>query len=307
MTMKDDNNFKYLVSSKKDTLWGITVDNVGSAEISPGYENYPSTKGHPKEYYFRPDKGRILDNYQFIYLSRGQGLCFFRPNVPIEFKAGDMLIIPPYTWHSYFPDHKTGWCEYWIGMRGNIIENRFLNGFVSSSQRVFKIGYCEEIIEYYHRAQEIAVQEMPGYQQVLAGLANMIFTLSLYQDINKSFTRNRNVLLIEQARSLLRENYLTNITPQQVAKQIHMSYSLFRKVFKEYTDISPTQYIIELKLQKARKLLMNTDMSVKEVAFHLNYEDSLYFSTLFKKHVGYTPTVFREMYNNKEYNKIIDL
>lgn len=297
--MGDEQRFKYLVSSKQDSLWGITVDNVGSAEIPPGYKCYPPQCGHPHDYFFRPDKGRMLDNYQFIYISHGRGTCNFHPNTSIEVNAGDMLIIPPFTWHSYWPDRKTGWHEHWIGMRGSAIENRFRNGFVSPSQRIFKIGYNEEIIEYYRRASAIADLEMPGYQQVLAGLANLIFSLALYQDTNQMFANDRNIELIEQARTILRENYLTDITPQEVAKLINMSYSLFRKVFKEYNNISPTQYVIELKLQNARKLLMNTDKSIKEIAFYLNYDDPLYFSSLFKKHVGYSPSTFREKYGRK--------
>lgn len=296
----DEQQFKYLISSQKDMLWGITVDNVGCAEIEPGYRCYPPNCGHPTNYYFRPDKGRMLDNYQFVYISHGQGAyCFAPDEPPVKVSADDMLIIPPHTWHSYYPDRSTGWHEHWIGMRGSTIEERFHNGFVSPSQRIFKIGYNEEIIEYYRRAAEIAQMEMPNYQQVLAGLANMIFSLALYQDSNQISTNDRNIQLIEQARTILRKKYLTDITPQEVAELIHMSYSLFRKAFKAYTHLSPAQYIIELRLQAARKLLMNTNKSIKEIAIYLNYDDSLYFSSLFKKHVGLSPTTFREKYGRK--------
>jgi len=298
--MSEDCNFKYLVSSKKDILWGITVDNVGSSDIPSGYDQYPPLVGHPEAYYFRPEEGRILDNYQFIYISQGKGKVYFSPDRSIEIDAGKMLVIPQYTWHSYHPDKKTGWKEHWIGIRGSMIDNWFENNFVDPEQRIFKVGFSEEIIKYFRRAQEIASEERPGYQQVLASIANMIFSLTLYNDVNKSFTDDRNIQMIEQARAIIRENYLTDITPQQVARRINMSYSWFRKMFKEYTSISPAQYIIELKLQAAKNLLMNSPLSIKEIAFNLNYIDALYFSTLFKKHVGYSPSVFREMYNNVE-------
>ena len=297
--MKDERQFKYLVSSEQDSLWGITVDNVGSAEVPPGYKCYPPQCGHPRDYFFRPDKGRMLDNFQFVYISKGKGMCNFHDSESLQIHTGDMLIIPPFTWHSYWPDRATGWHEHWIGMRGNAIENRFRNGFVSPSQHIFKIGYNEEIIGYYRRAAEIADLEMPGYQQVLAGLANLIFSLALYQDANQVLASDRNMEMIERARTILRENYRESITPQQVAKLVNMSYSLFRKMFKTYNHISPAQYVIELKMQHARKLLMNTNLSIKEIAFHLNYDDPLYFSSLFKRHVGYSPSVFREKHSRK--------
>lgn len=298
--MKDDNGFKYLVSSEKDVQWGIVVDTIGSTDIPPEYDVYPPLVGHPTDYYFNTDEGRILDNYQLIYISRGRGVCYFTPKESIEVESGCVLVIPPYTWHSYFPDKKTGWQEYWIGLTGDIVSNCFCNEFIDPAQRIFKVGYSEEIIEYYNRAQEIAFQEKPCYQQVLAGIAHMILSLTLYHDTNRSFMDDRNIQLVERARAMLRENYLKGITLQQVAGHINMSYSWFRKMFKEYTGVSPAQYVTKLKLQTARTLLLNSDMNIKQIAYHLNYEDALYFSTLFKKYTGYSPSIYRDIYGNVE-------
>ena len=294
--MRNFYTFKYLSSNEHDSLWGITVDNVGSMIIPPGYKCYPPQCGHPYDYFFHREKGRMLDNFQFIYISEGKGICSFHSEKSIQINRGEMLIIPPFTWHSYWPDPKTGWHEHWIGMRGQTVESRFRNGFVNPRQRIFKIGYNEDIIEYYRRATEIASLGKPGHQQVLAGLANLIFSLALYQDSNQEFLNDQNIELIEQARSILRENYRNGITLQQVAKQVNMSYSLFRKTFKAYNNISPAQYMIELKMQNARRLLVSTHKSIKEIAFYLNYDDPLYFSSLFKKHVGCSPTEFRMKY-----------
>ena len=52
--MKNKNLFKYLVSSERDLLWGLIVDNVGQAEISKDYKIYPPKVGHPTDYYFTP-------------------------------------------------------------------------------------------------------------------------------------------------------------------------------------------------------------------------------------------------------------
>lgn len=294
----EDSNFKYLVSSEKDVQWGIVVDTIGSTDIPSGYDIYPPLVGHPTGYYFNTEEGRILDSYQLIYISRGRGTCYFTPDEGIELESGSVLVIPPYTWHSYFPDKKTGWQEYWIGLQGDIVNNCFRNNFIDPAQRVYKVGFCEEMIEYYNRAQEVAFQEKPCYQQVLAGIAHMILSLTLYHATNRSLTDDRNIQLIEQARAMLRENYLKEITPQQVAGHINMSYSWFRKMFKEYTDVSPAQYVTKLKLQTARTLLLNSNMNIKQIAYYLNYEDALYFSTLFKKHTGYSPSIYRDTYSN---------
>ena len=72
--MPKQTSFKYLVCSGPDRLWGITVDTVGEYSVEPGYTVYPPpSAGHPDDYYFNVDRGRILDNYQLIYITQGRG------------------------------------------------------------------------------------------------------------------------------------------------------------------------------------------------------------------------------------------
>ena len=107
-------NYKYLVRSPRDIDWGITVDTVGSEPIPPNYPVYPPRTGHPDAFYFTPSRGRVLDSYQLLYITHGKGYFYTSPDTFIEIKEGDILILQPHVWHSYFPDKKTGWQEYWI-------------------------------------------------------------------------------------------------------------------------------------------------------------------------------------------------
>lgn len=289
-------SFKYLISSDRDRSWGITVDTVGENYVEPGYECYPPpSAGHPSDYFFNVRKGRILDNYQLIYISQGRGWYHETPEKRVEIKSGSMLIIPPYTWHSYYPDKKCGWQEYWIGFRGTHIDNRYNNGFFVRGKIIHTIGFREHIIDQYKEALEIAFKEKTGCQQVLASIANSILAYVIYYDCNDYSVSDLVAGKIDQARIIMRESMLTNITPEEIADRINMSYSWFRKMFKEYTNVSPAHYITQLKLQKAKLLLLNSTMSIKEIAFYLNYEDAAYFSAIFKKYVGCSPSDYKTM------------
>lgn len=271
-------SFKYMVCSDQDKSWGITVDNVGEYYIEPDYSFYPPpSAGHPADYYFNTRNGRILDNYQLIYISKGRGWYHESPEKRVEIKGGTMLIIPPYTWHSYYPDKKSGWQEYWIGFRGAHIDSRYNNGFFVRNKVIHPIGFREHIIDRYKEALEIAFKEKTGCQQVLASIANSILAYVIYYDSNDYSSNDAVAEKIDQARSIMRENMLTDITPEQVADKINMSYSWFRKTFKEYTNVSPAHYITQLKLQKAKLMLLNSPLSIKEIAFYLKYEDAAYF------------------------------
>lgn len=305
--MKNKNLFKYLISSERDLLWGLIVDNVGQAQIGKDYKVYPPQIGHPTDYYFTPQNGRILENYQLIYISEGRGTYFVSPNESIPITAGDMLIIPPYTWHSYYPDKKTGWKEYWIGMRGPHIDTRFENGFFGANRLVYKVGLREDIVRLFEQAMELAFLEQATYQQTLAGIGNLILGMAIYFDCNQHFTNDVVIKQINKARLIMRENFLTGISPQEVAQQINMGYSWFRKLFKEYTNVSPAHFILELRLQKAKNSLLNSSLSVKEIAYMVGYEDATYFSALFKKHTGFTPLAYREQFSSNKIRNISDL
>ena len=79
------------------------------------------------------------------------------------------------------------------------------------------------------------------------------------------------------------------------AREIYddFSYSWFRKVFKDYTGYAPAKYFLELKLRKAKQLLVGTSRSVKEISFLLGYKSTEHFFSLFKKHTDFTPLEYR--------------
>ena len=74
---------------------------------------------------------------------------------------------------------------------------------------------------------------------------------------------------IEQAKIIMNENVAGNVNPEELAMRLNISYSWFRRVFKEYTGYAPAKYFQELKLRKAKQLLVGTSQSVKEILFFL--------------------------------------
>ena len=74
---------------------------------------------------------------------------------------------------------------------------------------------------------------------------------------------------IEQAKIIMNENVAGNVDPEELAMRLNISYSWFRRVFKEYTGYAPAKYFQELKLRKAKQLLVGTSQSVKEILFFL--------------------------------------
>ena len=72
-----------------------------------------------------------------------------------------------------------------------------------------------------------------------------------------------------------------------------MSYAHFRRLFKQQTGLSPYQYHLQLRINRARELLHGTTLSVKQVAARLNFENPYHFSKIFKRKTGMAPHHFR--------------
>jgi len=288
-------HLKYLAVNPIDLDWGSAINSIGFQEIEPGMD-YPP-KNHPSRYVFSVKRGRVLNEYQLIYITQGKGRfssATLGKGKFVNVEAGTMFLLFPGEWHTYRPDKNVGWKEYWIGFNGPFIEHIVSKGFVSKSRPFFKVNIQEEIIALYNTAIGVAEAQKAGFQQVLAGIVDRMLSLSYYFDKNYLFKDNGTVDKINEAKSMVYTEY-ANISPQELAKRLCLSYSSFRKAFKEYTGFSPAKFINEIRMSKAKELLTNSSMSIKAIAYTVGYNNHDYFFTAFRHSTGHTPAEFREM------------
>lgn len=287
-------NSKYLITTERDAAWGLSVCNVGYEEIAPG-DDYPA-KGHAEGYCFKPQRGRTLNEYQLLYLSEGEG-AFRSDHVhETKIKAGDMFMLFPGEWHTYRPSTAKGWKCFWIGFRGKNIDERVKAEFLSVEKQVFHVGFSNEIVSLYKEAYKTAQEEAPFAQMNLAGIVSHLIGKML--SLERSVTNDRDskhVDIVNKALLRIRESLEGTLTIQQIAQELGVSYSSFRKLFKEYTGFAPALYQQTLRMQRAKELLSTTDESIKQIAYRLNYDSPDYFSTKFKSQTGMKPFDFRAM------------
>ena len=114
--------------------------------------------------------------------------------------------------------------------------------------------------------------------------------------LSKNFCANKNHLIkpakIAQAELYIQENLENKITLADVAEQVGLSLSYFKKLFKTSTGETPGDYINYLKIQRAKKLLGAN--SVTQTAFLLDFSSSAYFSSVFKHYAGMSPTQYQK-------------
>ena len=294
--MNDALHLKYLVAAPADLLWGTAVNSVGFQEVGPG-EPYPPSN-HPSRYLFSEERGRVLEEYQLLYITKGQGT--FRSQSlphPVRVKAGTLFLLFPGEWHSYKPDPQTGWKEYWIGFKGYQMDNWVSNGFFSPRNPVWHVGLKSDIVTLYNDAIDTASKQESGFQQRLGGLVSHLMSLARFYNRNEAFSEVADQ--INRAKILISDQFRT-ITPEDLADQLYMGYSNFRRIFKEYTGFAPAKYIQEVRMNRVKEALTNTSLTVKQIAFDMGYENEDYFFTAFRRLTGMTPAKYREMTQGKK-------
>ena len=176
----------------------------------------------------------------------------------------------------------------------NFMDNLIEKKFFSKDRPVFKVNIHEDIVALYNEAITAAVKQKSGFQQLLAGIVGRLLSLAYFYDRNSQFEESDTAKKISQAKVMIQDSF-ADISPEDIASRLCISYSSFRKTFKEYTGFSPARYISEVRMGKAKELLTNTSLSIKEVAYRVGYNNHDYFFTAFRHMTGRTPAEYRAM------------
>ena len=285
------NFYKYLPNSQEDERWGLTVLNTGCTHI--GTANTYPLKDHPEHHRFGRNNWRILQEYQIIYITRGSGIFESENYKLTNITAGTVILLFPNERHRYKPDPDTGWDEYWIGVKGQIIDNLVMEGYFSRAEPTMYVGFNEIIINLYQSIIEKTKYEWSGYQPLVSGTA--LHLLGACHSIVKQQTMGNQdeQNIVNKAMLMFRSNISNFYSAEQAANDLCLGYSSFRKLFKKYTNLSPGQYYLQLKIEKAKELLCNSNLRVKEISIELNFESDFYFSKLFKEKTGFSPRDYR--------------
>jgi len=286
------NYYKYLPVSKEDEDWGLCVLNAGCTHICSS-SKYP-IESHPSQYSLNWEKGRILNEYQIIYVTNGKGVfesdhCKLR-----TIEAGTILIIFPGERHRYKPVDEIGWEEFWIGVKGELIDNIVGKNFLNVKNPCLDIGFDDSLLKLFNFIIEETKKEDCGYQPLISGAA--FHLIGTFVSINKRKQNDDSLQshIVDKAKLLLRSNIMNDYSLEMAAHELQISYSLFRKLFKNHTGMAPGQYYILLKIETAKKKLAETNIPIKEISYQLNFSTEFYFSKLFKDKTGMTPALFRK-------------
>lgn len=272
--------------------FGLIINSVGFKTILPN-----ESKAHPnksKDYKYKYIKGRVSDEFKLIYITKGKGILHFENLEEIEIAQGMILIIKPNQKYEYYHLDMDEWKEYFIRFEADTIYFQLIDSLFENQNQIINVGFNEEVLKIFNRSIDVVRNELKSSQVYLSGMLLYLLGLVISESKN-SAAGKKDIQQIENAKLIMSENVMKDITLHEIASQLNTSYSAFRQNFKKYTGLSPARYLNDLRLKKAKQLLIETSYSVKEISFLLNFSSIGYFASNFKKMTGLTPKDFRLM------------
>lgn len=130
--------------------------------------------------------------------------------------------------------------------------------------------------------------------EVISHLKQYIVSSLVHWMEEKKYVESRPIRIAKQ---YIGENYYQALTLEMVSKNIGFNPTYFSVMFKKETGMNFSDYLKKIRIDNAKGMLLDTEQQVEDISYAVGYSDTKYFSRLFKKLTGVTPTEFRKLYN----------
>ncbi len=173
----------------------------------------------------------------------------------------------------------------------DIIKVRTIELVALLSRATYKAGFSENSV--YHMTEKF-MQELTNVKNLTDLSYVLMETLDQFTNLAFSQTTNNNLSVIKKGIAYINDHYNQNLTLDMAAEHVGLNPAYFSTLFKKEMGVNFSNYVINLKIDKAKLLLKNSNLSLINIAIELGFDNQSYFSNVFKKATGMTPKQYRQ-------------
>lgn len=280
---------------RKDFITEKTFDYKMEYVISP--EKIPCHIGSVGLHTFGSSywmKRKGVDNYLFHFVRGGDGVLQYEGK-QYSLKEGDMYILRCKNYHELKTGKSGFFQQYFFYFTGDFASDYYdicyENGFevVNAKNPEYVTRLMEKLF--------LCAKTMSKSNNLIA--TNTIFEIFAELAINISSDKSTveeeiHQPLISQAIEYIETNSHKKISIDDLAQMAHLSGAHFIRMFKKHTGVTPYDYILRVRINKAKGWLQNTDATINRISFETGFSSPNHFVEKFKSIVGVTPNVFRK-------------
>lgn len=233
-------------------------------------------------------------DFQLIYVASGKAHFHFGEEERIV-TAGHIVLYRPKEPQKYEYYGKDQTQVFWVHFTGNDVTNILRSYGITDNKKVFYCGSSLDNQNLFRKMINELQMSKENYAEMLEMYLRQIFITmqrAFIGTIKKE--KARVVDKIEKATVYFNENYSQEINIDEYAEQMHVSVSWFIRNFRESTGLTPMQYILSKRIYNAEILLQDPSYNVSEISRVVGYDNPLYFSRIFKKAKGLSPSEYRK-------------
>lgn len=223
------------------------------------------------------------------YIVSGKG-TFKTKNGIYNLSKGNMFVIRPYEMTYYEADKTNPWSYIWIGFNIDIKSSLYAQASFLKSDILYS-EYCERIFRDTLKSDSFANSK----EVYLCSKLYEMFSI-LIEGEKTSESQNIPDIYVQKAKSYISANYMNNISVEAIATYLGINRRYFSSIFKKAAGMPPQQYIVNLRLQKAARLLKENGYTPKNAALSSGYQDIFNFSKMFKRKFGVSPLNYKNKY-----------
>ena len=256
----------------------LNVYRCGYEECAPLHKWGPAVRDHYIIHYIHSGKGILRVNNKEYSLSEGQG-----------------FLLLPDTLTYYEADKDLPWTYSWVGFNGLKAKEYLYRTGLSIDNPIFTYLDSEKITEYLSLMRQNANNKKGGSLK-LTGFLYIFLSLLIENNPATSASGKNNIkeYHLKKALGFIQKNNPNKLTINELSQYTGLDRSYLSSLFKINLGISPQNYLIKYRMERACELLKNTNLLVSDVSRSVGYEDALSFSKIFKKVIGLSPEKYRK-------------